>query len=63
MDGQPLGPPSLLDGYAIGWRISDPGPHRFTVEFAPQRPATASLVASLAALAVALVLLLRRRRQ
>jgi arabinofuranan 3-O-arabinosyltransferase len=63
MDGQPLGPPSLLDGYAIGWRISDPRPHRFTVEFAPQRPATASLAATLAALAVALVLLLRRRRR
>jgi hypothetical protein len=35
MDGQPLGPPELLDGWSIGWRISDPRPHRFVVEFGP----------------------------
>jgi arabinofuranan 3-O-arabinosyltransferase len=61
MDGQPLGPPELLDGWSIGWRISDPGPHRFAVEFGPQGPATASLVATLAALAVVGALLVRGR--
>ena len=61
MDGRPLGPPELLDGWSIGWRISDLGPHRFAVEFGPQRPATLSLVATLAALAVAGALLVRGR--
>jgi arabinofuranan 3-O-arabinosyltransferase len=62
MDGQPLGPPELLDGYSIGWRVSDPGPHRFVVDFGPQRPATVSLVASLGALAVVVALLVSGRR-
>jgi arabinofuranan 3-O-arabinosyltransferase len=61
MDGQPLGPPELLDGWSIGWRISDPRPHRFAVEFGPQRPATASLAATLVALAVVAALLVRGR--
>jgi arabinofuranan 3-O-arabinosyltransferase len=61
MDGQPLGPPQLLDGWSVGWRISDPRPHRFAVEFGPQRPATASLAATLAALAVVAALLVRGR--
>jgi arabinofuranan 3-O-arabinosyltransferase len=61
MDGQPLGPPVLIDGYSIGWRISDLGPHRFAAQFAPQRAATASQLATLAALAVLVVLLVRRR--
>jgi arabinofuranan 3-O-arabinosyltransferase len=61
MDGQPLGPPELLDGWSIGWRISDLGPHRFAVEFGPQRQATASLLATLAALAVVAALLARGR--
>ena len=62
MDGQPLGPPELLDGWSVGWRISDPGPHRFVVEFGPQGPATASLVAILAALAGVAALLARGSR-
>jgi arabinofuranan 3-O-arabinosyltransferase len=61
MDGQPLGPPELLDGWSIGWRISDPRPHRFAIEFGPQGPATASLAATLAALAVVAALLVRGR--
>jgi len=52
MDGQPLGPPTAVDGWSAGWRISDPRAHHIAVEFAPQRPATLSLVASLAALLV-----------
>jgi len=62
MDGQPLGPPVLVDGYSIGWRVSDTRPHRFVVEFAPQRAVTASLLATVAALAIVAALLLRRRR-
>jgi len=62
MDGQPLGPPVLVDGYSIGWRVSDTRPHRFVVEFAPQRAVTASLLATVVALAIVATLLLRRRR-
>jgi arabinofuranan 3-O-arabinosyltransferase len=58
IDGQPLGPPAVIDGYSVGWRISDRGPHRIAIEFAPQRWATASLAASLLALAVVLAVLL-----
>jgi arabinofuranan 3-O-arabinosyltransferase len=64
LDGQPLGPPRVLDGYSVGWRIADRGEHRIAVEFQPQRWASASLAASLASLAlvVALVFVPRRRR-
>jgi arabinofuranan 3-O-arabinosyltransferase len=58
MDGQPLGPPQVLDGYSAGWRISDPRGHRITVRFGPQRWASASLAASLAALVLVVALLL-----
>jgi arabinofuranan 3-O-arabinosyltransferase len=58
IDGQPLGPPRVIDGYSVGWRISDRQPHRIAVDFGPQRWATASLVASLVALLVVLALLL-----
>ena len=57
MDGRPLGPPLLLDGYAVGWRITDPRPHRFEVAFAPQRAAGWALAASTAGLVLVAVLL------
>jgi arabinofuranan 3-O-arabinosyltransferase len=57
MDGRPLGPPLLLDGYSVGWRIDDRGPHRFEVAYGPQRAATWSLAASLAGLGVVALLL------
>ena len=56
LDGQPLGPPQGIDGYSVGWRISGPGEHRIAVEFGPRRLALASLAASLAGLALVLVL-------
>jgi arabinofuranan 3-O-arabinosyltransferase len=64
LDGQPLGPPRVIDGYSVGWRISDRGEHHITAEFRPQRWVSASLVASLASLVlvVALLLVPRRRR-
>ena len=57
MDGRPLGPPLLLDGYSVGWRITDPRPHRFEVAFAPQRAAGWALAVSTAGLVLLAVLL------
>jgi arabinofuranan 3-O-arabinosyltransferase len=67
MDRRPLGPPLLLDGYSVGWRITDQRPHRFQVTFAPQRTAGVALWVSAAGLALVAGLLvgprpLRRRR-
>jgi arabinofuranan 3-O-arabinosyltransferase len=66
MDGRPLGPPLLLDGYSVGWRITDQRPHRFEVAFAPQRTAGWAFAASAAGLVLVVVLLSgwrpRRRR-
>jgi arabinofuranan 3-O-arabinosyltransferase len=58
LDGQPLGPPQIIDGYSVGWRVSDRREHRIAVEFQPQRLASASLAASLAGLALIVVLLI-----
>jgi arabinofuranan 3-O-arabinosyltransferase len=63
MDGLPLGRPVLVDGYATGWRIADTGAHVITMVFAPQRWASVSLVASIAAIVLVLVLVLRPRRR
>jgi len=57
IDGLPLGPPAVVDGYSAGWRIPDTRVHLIAVDFAPQRWARVSLVASLAGLALVLVLL------
>jgi arabinofuranan 3-O-arabinosyltransferase len=66
MDGRALGPPLLLDGYSVGWRITDQRPHRFEVAFGPQRPARWAFAASAAGLVLVAVLLSgwrpRRRR-
>jgi arabinofuranan 3-O-arabinosyltransferase len=61
MDGLPLGPPLLVDGYATGWRIPDTDAHVITMTFTPQRWASASLLASIGVLVLVLVLLLRPR--
>jgi arabinofuranan 3-O-arabinosyltransferase len=57
VDGLPLGPPAVVDGYSAGWRIPDIRAHRIAVEFAPQRWAEVSLLVSLAGLGLVLVLL------
>jgi arabinofuranan 3-O-arabinosyltransferase len=61
MDGRWLGPPLLLDGYSVGWRITDQRPHRFEVVFGPQRAATLSQVVSGAGLVLVALLLLGSR--
>ncbi|HVD13397.1 MAG TPA: alpha-(1-_3)-arabinofuranosyltransferase family protein [Actinomycetota bacterium] len=63
MDGLPLGPPLLVDGYATGWRIPDTGAHVVTMAFTPQRWASASLAVSAGAIVLLLVLFLRPRRR
>jgi len=50
MDGKTLGPPALADGYAVGWRIAEPGEHDIVVRFFPQRPTDLGLVFGAAAL-------------
>jgi arabinofuranan 3-O-arabinosyltransferase len=63
MDGLPLGPPLLVDGYATGWRVPDTDAHVITMTFTPQRWVAASLLASIGALVLVLVLVLRPRRR
>jgi arabinofuranan 3-O-arabinosyltransferase len=61
MDGRRLGPPLLLDGYSVGWRITDQRPHRFEVTFGPQRAATLAQTRSAAGLVLVALLLLGSR--
>jgi arabinofuranan 3-O-arabinosyltransferase len=61
MDGRRLGPPLLLDGYSVGWRIADQRPHRFEVTFGPQRAATLAQAVSAAGLVLVALLLLGGR--
>jgi arabinofuranan 3-O-arabinosyltransferase len=61
MDGRRLGPPLLLDGYSVGWRITDQRPHRFEVTFGPQRAATLAQAVSAAGLVLVALLLLGSR--
>jgi arabinofuranan 3-O-arabinosyltransferase len=62
MDGRPLGPPILVDGYSTGWRIGDLGPHRFEITYAPQRPTAIAQAFSLVSLVVLMTIWLRGRR-
>lgn len=64
MDGVDLGPPTVVDGYALGWRISDLDPHVFEVEFAAQEISDVALAVSggAALLSAGLVLLAPGRR-
>jgi arabinofuranan 3-O-arabinosyltransferase len=56
LDGHPLGPPILTDGYSVGWRIDEPGAHQLTIGYQPHRVAVAADLASLLALIVVLML-------
>jgi arabinofuranan 3-O-arabinosyltransferase len=64
IDGDSLGEPQLVDGFANGWRV-DPADESFTVDltFTPQRRVDLALWVSVAAAAVCLLLLVRKPRQ
>jgi arabinofuranan 3-O-arabinosyltransferase len=44
VDGKDLGRPFLVDGYAMGWQVDDPGSHDVALEFGPQRQTDAGAV-------------------
>lgn len=46
MDGAALGPPMVVDGYAMGWWVRDLDPHEFDIEYAPQRASDVALAVS-----------------
>jgi arabinofuranan 3-O-arabinosyltransferase len=64
VDGESLGDPVLVDGFANGWRVQ-PDAESLTVEltFAPQRRVDLAIWVSVAAAAVCLLLLVRKPRQ
>lgn len=62
-DGEDLGAPQLVDGFANGWLITPEATSMgVDVRFTPQRRVTVGIVVSLAAAALALVLAIRRPR-
>jgi arabinofuranan 3-O-arabinosyltransferase len=48
LDGQDLGPPIALDGYAAGWRVDAPGDHTISVRYTGQAGTDAAVVGSAA---------------
>ena len=46
IDGKPLGPATVIDGYSVGWRIDQPGPHRIRLGFGPQGAMNLALLIS-----------------
>ncbi|ONH33922.1 alpha-(1-_3)-arabinofuranosyltransferase domain-containing protein [Pseudofrankia asymbiotica] len=60
LDGHPLGPPIVIDGYSVGWRIDAPGAHELTVTYRPHQAAVIADIGSLAGLIVVLMLLVTR---
>jgi hypothetical protein len=62
VDGEKLGSPVLLDGYAVAWRIDDPGPHEIEITFGPQTVVRASFLLSGLAILLVLALWVPRRR-
>jgi arabinofuranan 3-O-arabinosyltransferase len=64
MDGVDLGPAEVIDGYAMGWRVDDLGPHAFTIRYSPQGASDVALGVSAAALlgSAALIAVPGRRR-
>lgn len=59
IDGEDLGDPVVVDGYAVGWVVEDNAAHTVHIDFAPQRWANVALGVSLLTLLVCLVLLYR----
>jgi arabinofuranan 3-O-arabinosyltransferase len=58
MDGVPLGPPVVVDGYAMGWWVRDLDAHVFDIEYAPQGVSDLALAASGGAVLLASALVL-----
>ncbi|MBX3284902.1 MAG: discoidin domain-containing protein [Actinobacteria bacterium] len=61
-DGEDLGPPTLVDGYANGWEVPAGASVDIHLEWTPQRVVWGAIWASLGFVLVALVLALRPRR-
>lgn len=51
LDGEPLGPPVLAQGHAVGWLLPA-GDHDVAIAYGPQRPVLAGMVTSGAAVLV-----------
>ncbi len=59
IDGADAGPPTLVDGYANGWRIDAPGQSlALTLRWTPQRTVNRGIAISVAAVGLCLVILL-----
>jgi hypothetical protein len=66
VNGHDLGPPTLVDGYANGWRIEPPpggGPVTISLDWTPQRLVWISLAISAATVVVCLALVFGDRRR
>jgi hypothetical protein len=65
VNGADLGPPTLVDGYANGWRITpaSSGPFVITLEWTPQRLVWVALGISALAVIACLVLVVGDRRR
>ncbi|KAF0832650.1 arabinofuranan 3-O-arabinosyltransferase [Ornithinibacter aureus] len=62
MDGEPMGAPLVVDGYAVGWWVDDLDGHVFEVEYAPQGVSDVALATSGAAVLLASALIVLPRR-
>jgi arabinofuranan 3-O-arabinosyltransferase len=62
LDGHKLGEPTLVNGFATGWKVDipDDGAHTFSVRWAPQRPINLAVIVSAISLVVVAALALRR---
>jgi hypothetical protein len=62
LDGHKLGEPTLVNGFATGWKVDIPdnGPHTFSVRWAPQRPINLAVIVSAISLLVVAALAMRR---
>lgn len=57
-DGEKLDPPTVVDGYALGWRLEAGGQRQITIRFEVQRWTDVALVASIVGLVACAVLVL-----
>jgi len=62
-EGRDLGPPTLVNGYANGWKVSAGTDIAVQLEWAPQRVVRSMIIVSLLFVVAALALALRPRRR